>query len=61
MSEGYYNTMNKDNLWIVEHFSELVTKYPGKYIAVAGEEISELSDQLVVGALARQGRLRFSA
>ena len=29
--------MDKDDLWIVEHFSELVTKYAGKYVAVVNE------------------------
>jgi len=31
--------VNKDDVWIVEHFSELVTKYAGKYIAVVNEEL----------------------
>ncbi|MGD2126710.1 MAG: DUF5678 domain-containing protein [Desulfobacteraceae bacterium] len=31
--------MDKDDLWIVEHFSELVTKYPGKYVAVVNEAL----------------------
>ena len=31
--------MNKDDVWIVEHFSELVTNYAGKYIAVVNEEL----------------------
>ena len=31
--------MDKDNLWIVNHFSELVTKYAGKYIAVVNETL----------------------
>lgn len=31
--------MDKDNLWIVEHFSELVTKYAGKYVAVVNETL----------------------
>ena len=31
--------MDKDDLWIVEHFSELVTKYAGKYIAVVNETL----------------------
>jgi hypothetical protein len=26
--------MERDDIWIVEHFSELVEKYAGKYIAV---------------------------
>lgn len=32
-------TMNKDDLWIVEHFSELVNKYAGRYIAVVNETL----------------------
>lgn len=31
--------MDKDDLWIVEHFSELVNKYAGKYVAVVNEEL----------------------
>ena len=31
--------MDKDDLWIVEHFSELVTKYCGKYVAVVNETL----------------------
>ena len=31
--------MDKDDLWIVKHFSELVTKYAGKYIAVVNQEL----------------------
>ena len=31
--------MDKDDLWIVEHFSELVTKYSGKYVAVVNEKL----------------------
>jgi hypothetical protein len=31
--------MEKDDLWIVEHFSELVTKYAGKYVAVVNETL----------------------
>jgi hypothetical protein len=31
--------MDKDDLWIVEHFSELVTKYAGKYNAVVNETL----------------------
>ncbi len=31
--------MDKDDLWIVEHFSELVTKYAGKYVAVVNEQL----------------------
>ncbi|UCE50993.1 MAG: hypothetical protein JSV31_17170 [Desulfobacterales bacterium] len=31
--------MDEDDLWIVEHFSELVTKYAGKYIAVVNQKL----------------------
>lgn len=31
--------MDKDDGWIVEHFSELVTKYAGKYVAVLNEGV----------------------
>ena len=31
--------MDRDDLWIVEHFSELVTKYAGKYVAVVNEAL----------------------
>jgi len=31
--------MDKDDLWIVEHFSELVTHHAGKYIAVVNESL----------------------
>ena len=31
--------MDKDNIWIVEHFSELVDKYAGKYVAVVNETL----------------------
>jgi hypothetical protein len=36
--------MDKDDLWIVNHFSELVTKYPGKYIGVVNEELVAVGD-----------------
>lgn len=36
--------MDKDDIWIVEHFSELVTKYPGKYIAVVNEKLVAVGD-----------------
>lgn len=29
--------MDRDDLWIVEHFSEFVTKYAGKAVAVVHE------------------------
>ena len=31
--------MDKDDVWIIEHFSELVTKYAGKYIAVVNQKL----------------------
>jgi hypothetical protein len=36
--------MDKDDLWIVEHFSELVTNYAGKYIAVVNEMLVAVGD-----------------
>lgn len=38
------NDMDKDDLWIVEHFSELVTKYAGKYLAVVNEQLVAVGD-----------------
>lgn len=32
--------MDKDDLWIVQHFSELVEKYSGKYVAVIDERVA---------------------
>jgi Family of unknown function (DUF5678) len=37
-------TMDKDDLWIVDHFSELVTKYAGKYVAVVNETLVAVGD-----------------
>ncbi len=31
--------MDKDDLWVVEHFSELVTQHAGKYVAVVNEAL----------------------
>jgi Family of unknown function (DUF5678) len=31
--------MDKDDLWTVEHFSELVTQSAGKYVAVVNETL----------------------
>jgi hypothetical protein len=31
-------------LWIVEHFSELVTKHAGKYVAVVNETLVAIGD-----------------
>ncbi len=36
--------MDKDDLWIVEHFSELVTNHAGKYIAVVNERLVAVGD-----------------
>jgi hypothetical protein len=36
--------MDKDDLWIVEHFSELVTRYAGKYVAVVNETLVAVGD-----------------
>ncbi|MBI3354862.1 MAG: hypothetical protein HY034_08260 [Nitrospirae bacterium] len=36
--------MNKDNLWVVKHFSDLVKKYHGKAIAVVNERIVAVGD-----------------
>jgi hypothetical protein len=36
--------VDKDDLWIVEHFSELVTKYAGKYVAVVNETLVAIGD-----------------
>ena len=39
--------MEKDDLWIVEHFSELVTRYPGRAIAVVNEQLVAVGDNEV--------------
>ena len=39
--------MDKDDLWIVEHFSELVTKYAGKAIAVVNEQLVAVGESEV--------------
>jgi hypothetical protein len=31
--------MDRDDLWIVENFTDLVTKYAGKYVAVVNETV----------------------
>ena len=36
--------MDKDDLWVVEHFSELVEKYAGKYVAVVNETLIAVGD-----------------
>ena len=36
--------MTKDQKWIHQHFSELVGKYGGRYVAVANEELVAVGD-----------------
>ncbi len=36
--------MTRDQEGIQEHFSELVEKYPQKYVAVANEELAGIDD-----------------
>jgi len=36
--------MDKDDLWIVEHCSALVTKYAGKYVAGVHEMLVAVGD-----------------
>lgn len=36
--------VDKDDLWVVGHFSELVSKYAGKYIAVLNETLVAVGD-----------------
>jgi hypothetical protein len=36
--------MDKNSRWIVKHFSELVDKYAGKYIAVVNEGLVAVGD-----------------
>jgi hypothetical protein len=43
--------MDKNDLWIVEYFSEIVTKYPGKAIAVVNEQLMAIGDSEVEGEL----------
>ncbi len=47
--------MDKDDLWIVDHFSELVTKYPGKAIAVVNEQLVAIGNtEVEVALIAKQ-------
>jgi Family of unknown function (DUF5678) len=47
--------MDKDDLWIVEHFSELVTTHAGKYIAVVNEQLVAVGESgIEVEAKARE-------
>lgn len=36
--------MTKDQQWIHEHFSELVERYAGKYVAIANGELSGVGE-----------------
>ncbi|MBI5525618.1 MAG: hypothetical protein HY897_04730 [Deltaproteobacteria bacterium] len=36
--------MGNDDRWIVDHFSELVDKYAGKYVAVVNETLVAVGD-----------------
>ncbi|MDI6788659.1 MAG: DUF5678 domain-containing protein [Planctomycetota bacterium] len=36
--------LNEDDVWIREHFEELVEKYEGKYVAVVDEKIAGVAD-----------------
>jgi len=36
--------LDKDDLWIVDHFSGLVTKHAGKYVAVVNETLVAVGD-----------------
>jgi hypothetical protein len=44
---GNKKIMEKDDLWIVEHFSELVTRYPGRAIAVVNEQLVAVGESEV--------------
>jgi len=47
--------MDKDDLWIVEHFSELVEKYAGKYVAVVNEQLVAVGEtRMAVETKARE-------
>ena len=47
--------MDKDDLWIVNHFSELVTKYSGKAIAVVNEQLVAVGEnELDVELIAKE-------
>ena len=36
--------LDKDDLWIINHFSHLIKKYPGKYVAVINESVSAVGN-----------------
>lgn len=36
--------MDEDDLWIVDHFSELATKHAGQYVAVVNEALVAVGD-----------------
>jgi hypothetical protein len=39
--------MDRDDMWIINHFSELVKEHAGKYVAVVDEEIVAIGDTSV--------------
>jgi hypothetical protein len=39
--------MDKDDLWIIENFSELVSKFSGKAIAVVNEQLVAVGESEV--------------
>jgi hypothetical protein len=53
--------MDRDDLWIVEHFSELVTKYAGKYVALVNETlvwcVTNLLTLIVISERSEESRL----
>ena len=47
--------MDKDDLWIIENFSELVSKFSGKAIAVVNEQLVAVGESEVeVELIAKQ-------
>jgi len=39
--------LTEDQKWIYEHFTELVNKYAGKYVSVAGGELVAVGDSAI--------------
>lgn len=44
MEKARIPAVDKDDMWVVAHFSELVSKYAGKYIAVLNETLVAVGD-----------------
>lgn len=36
--------MDKDDRWLIQHFSELVEQYAGKYVAVVNEKVAAFGE-----------------